>query len=152
LAAAEIAYEKDPSKENLQTVKGLRAAANQMRSMYSTSNITSDIIPGGPKAQIAGAGIDEKVNAAVATGLDKFKKDASVGIVKDPDMQEYKAAIKAKDMNKARTILKDVEDRIRAGFNVSTAPAAPPPPAPNLRGTTSAPRTSIRPPAGYVAD
>jgi hypothetical protein len=150
LAAAEIAFGKDPSKENKIIVEGLRRAQAQARSMYSTSNITSDIIPGGPKAQIAGAGIDEKVNAAVATGLDKFKKDASVGIVKDPDMLEYKAAIKAKNMAKARTILEDVAKKIRAEFGVSTAPAAPPPPAPNLRGATSAPRRS--PPAGFVPD
>jgi hypothetical protein len=140
LAAAEIAYGQDPSKENKTTVEGLRRAAGQMRSM--TSNITSDIIPGGPKAQLGEAGIGEKVNAAVANGLDKFKKDASIGIVKSPETIAYKAAIKAGDMAAASAILKKVESDIRAGFSTSAAPAAPPPPAPNLRGTTSAPRAS----------
>jgi hypothetical protein len=149
IAAEYISKGMSPVAANARATRELLAAQG---TKAVTSNITSDIIPGGPKAQLGEAGIGEKVSAAVTNGLDKFKKDASIGIVKTPDTIAYKAAIKAGDMAKANAILKKVENDIRAGFSTNAAPVAAPPTPANQRGNLSAPRTSVALPPGFVPD
>ena len=104
-----------------------------------TSTGTPDFPEGGPRAKAAQSATDEKVNAKVSDALDKWKKDASIGLVKDPNMIAYKNAIKAKDMATANAILKSVEADIRARFNSTAVPP-------------TAPRASVPPPAGFVPD
>jgi len=140
LAAAEIAYEKDPSKENLQTVKGLRAAASQMRSMTSTSNITSESGPvkAGTSLTTGTAPVQEKVDAAVSAAMKTFGN-------LDP---AYRKAKRTGNTTEAARLWSEEEARQRAIFRNTEGVTQNPLPAPitNTRGTTSAPRTSVPPP------
>lgn len=140
LAAAEIAYEKDPSKENLQTVKGLRTAANQMRSMYSTSNITSESGPvkAGTSLTTGTAPVQEKVDAAVSAAMKTFGN-------LDP---AYRKAKRTGNTAEAARLWSEEEARQRAIFRNTEGVTQNPLPAPitNTRGTMSAPRTSVPPP------
>lgn len=67
LAAAEVAFENDPSKENKNRVVALRRAVSQTR--------TSDI--GATKAGIAGEAIEAPLDRAAREALNKFSTFAS---------------------------------------------------------------------------
>jgi len=140
LAAAEIAYEKDPSKENLQTVKGLRAAASQMRSM--TSNVTSESGPvkAGTSLTTGTAPVQEKVDAAVSAAMKTFGN-------LDP---AYRKAKRTGNTTEANRLWAEEEARQRAVFKTTEGVTQNPRPAPITRGGLSAPR--ISPPAGFVPD
>ena len=137
LAAAEIAYEKDPSKENLQTVKGLRAAASQMRSM--TSNVTSESGPvkAGTSLTTGTAPVQEKVDAAVSAAMKTFGN-------LDP---AYRKAKRTGNTTEANRLWAEEEARQRAVFKTTEGVTQNPLPAPiqgtaAARGTMSAPRAS----------
>lgn len=144
LAAAEIAYEKDPSKENLQTVRGLRAAANQMRSMTSTVTSEFGATRGGVNLAATATPVQEKVDAAVAAAMKTFKLLN----------RDYNKAIRNKDMAEAQRLYNAEEAQQRALHAKTEAMTQNPTPVPipNPRGNLSAPRPRIAPPPGFVPD
>lgn len=129
LAAAEIAFEQNPTEENAQRVTALRRTAEKVR--FSTSEV------GPERARLGEAGIQTNIDTRVSAALEDWK--ASVAA------KEYRKLLRT-DPTAAAKLLQNEEKAIRARF---TALAANPNAAP-----AAAPATSARPapPAGFVED
>lgn len=115
LAAAEVAYEKDPTDENAQVVRALRRAAAQTK--------TTDIGP--TRAGLGEAGIQTNIDTRVSAALEDWK--ASVAA------KEYRKLLKT-DPDKAAALESEQEKKLRKRFialaaNPNAAPAAAPAPA-----------------------
>ena len=134
LAAAEIAFNKDPSKENKQVVEGLRRAAGQMRSMTSSILSESGPVKAGTSLTVGAAPVQEKVDASVAAAMKIFGNMDSA----------YRRAKRTGNAAEAQRLWSEEEARQRAIFKNTEGVTGNPLPAP-IRGTAS-PRTSAPPP------
>jgi hypothetical protein len=117
LAAAELAYAKNPTKENKADVDALTRAAAKTRTSFSTGEI------GAVNAATRLAPTIRAIDADVIAKLGDFK---------DSD-RAYRAAVRKKDTTEANRLLTAEEARLRAAYQTpetatSNAPAAAPKP------------------------
>jgi len=119
LGAAEIAYARNPTKENLIDVQALRKAVSQTKTSFSTGEI------GSLRADMAALPVQANIDSKVNEALQRFKTTDTAG-------SPYRAALRKKNMDEANRLLQAEESRLRGVFERSEAgsraPAAAPKP------------------------
>lgn len=101
LAAAELEYAKNPTKENRAAVEALTRAAAKTRTSFSTS----ENAPG--KQAAAVAPVQQRVDAKVAQDIADFK-------LFSPEGAAYRRAVKANATQEAARLLREAEKGFRA--------------------------------------
>jgi len=138
LAAAELAYAKNPTKENKADVDALTRAAAKTRTSFSTGEI------GEVNAATRLAPTQQRIDADVVAKLGDFK---------DGD-RAYRAAIRKKDTTEANRLLTLEENRLRAAYQTPTAAPAKSSAAPAAapKPTTAAPKPTTATKVVSMAD
>lgn len=109
LAAAELAYAENPTPANKAKVDALTRAAAKTRTSFSTSEV------GPEKARVTTASVQQRIDADVTKGLDKFKEESKA----------YRKAVRDKNEAEIQRLLDAEELRLRRVAERSQAAVSP---------------------------